>query len=103
MNKLGIAMVALAVALLVVPPVINAEEFFVIRNQMGQTAVTNGSPGYGWSLDQGPFATVDAAQRAAGTGTGAQWDGVFNSGRQVDLPTQVIPRSPIGAFADSTP
>jgi hypothetical protein len=103
MNKLGIALVAIAVALSVVPPTIYAEEYFVIRNQMGQTAVTSGLPGYGWSIEQGPFATVDAAQRATGTGVGNQLDNVFLNGRQVDFPSQTIPRGSMGAFADTTP
>ncbi|MBI4962646.1 MAG: hypothetical protein HY913_05155 [Desulfomonile tiedjei] len=47
----------------------SADEYFVIRDRDGRVAVTSESPGYGWSVVQGPFATPDEATRAAGKGT----------------------------------
>jgi hypothetical protein len=92
MNKLIIAVVAVAVGImLVVPPTTYADEFYVIRDQNGQTAVTNGLPGYGWSVQSGPYFTVDAAQRATGTGMGSSW--VYNRHRSLNFP-QIVPKSP---------
>jgi len=47
---------------------VSAEEYFVIRDKDGKVAVTSDAPGYGWSVDEGPFGTQDAAIRAAGEG-----------------------------------
>jgi hypothetical protein len=90
MNKLSLALVAAALVLLVVPP-IYADQFFVIRSQAGASAVTNGLPGYGWTILAGPFATMDEAQRATGTGVGSV--GIFNYGHPIDF-ARSVPRLP---------
>jgi hypothetical protein len=100
MNKLSLALAALAFVLLVAPP-IYADQFFVIADQAGKYAVTNGLPSYGWITVAGPFATLDEAQRATGTGVGSV--GVFNYGHPIDF-ASAIPRSPDrSASAMNTP
>ena len=89
MNKLSLALAAAALVLLVVPP-IYADQFYVMRNQAGHSAVTSGLPGMGWSIVEGPFATLDEAQRATGTGVGAI--GLYNNAHPIDFPRS-IPRS----------
>lgn len=89
MVKLTIAVAATIAICMVVPATTYADRFFVIRDQNGQTAVTDGLPGYGWSVQSGPYASIDAAERATGTGTGSSW--VFNHHRSRNFP-QVLPR-----------
>jgi hypothetical protein len=73
MTKVGFALVAIvALAALVAPSAYAANDYCVIRNAVGQTAVTSGDPAYGWSKvsDQSCFASADAALRDAGAGAG---------------------------------
>jgi hypothetical protein len=101
MKKLITAIAVIVVALMVVPPAIYASEYYVIRDKAGHTAVTNGLPGYGWILQSGPYATVDSAQRATGTGVGTSWSDTRL--RAFNFP-QVVPRSPgQSIFAELTP
>jgi len=82
MTKLGFALVAIvALTAMVAPSVYAANEYCVIRNAVGQTAITSGIPAYGWSKvsDQSCFASVDGALRDAGSGSG---------------PTVMMPASP---------
>jgi len=74
MNKSYLAVAVTALAVLLVAPTIYADEYYLIRDNTGQVAVTNALPGYGWSLAGGPFSTVDAAQRAMGTGISGSLD-----------------------------
>ena len=69
MRKLLLAFMATALMLAIIVPPIYADQFYVIRDKNGQLAITDAMPGYGWAIEQGPFSTVDAATRAAGTGT----------------------------------
>jgi hypothetical protein len=92
MNKLGLAVVAITVMLLAAPAA-QADRYFVITNQYGQTAVTDGNPTNGWSVLWGPFSTVDQAERAAGTGKGPMQ--YFTS---LQPSPQVVPRVEGGPF-----
>jgi hypothetical protein len=71
-KKLFLAVMATALMLAVIVPPIHADQYYVIRDKNGQLAITDMMPGYGWDVEQGPFSTVDAATRAAGTGTRVQ-------------------------------
>lgn len=73
MKKFPFVAITTALAVLLAAP-IYADEFFVIRDNTGQIAITDGLPGYGWSIQDGPFATVDSAQRAMGTGISGSLD-----------------------------
>ena len=71
MTKFAFALVAIvALTVTVAPSVYAANEYCIIRNAAGQTGITSGIPAYGWSKvsDQSCFASVDAAERYAGTG-----------------------------------
>jgi len=69
MNKLGIAIVAVTLTLAILAPTANAS-YYLMRDRDGaHTAITNATPGIGWTIFAGPFQTVDEAMRAAGTGT----------------------------------
>jgi hypothetical protein len=70
MNILAVAFVAIALTLLAIVPPLQADEFYIVRDRNAQRAITNGQPqpGLGWSVAEGPFPTVDAAQRATGSG-----------------------------------
>ncbi len=70
MKKLVIAIAVMMGVVMVTPVITYADQFFVIRDKEGQTAVTDGSPGYGWIVQSGPYASIDMAERATGTGTG---------------------------------
>jgi hypothetical protein len=74
MKKLHFAVLATAFAVLLAAPAIHADEYYIVRDNTGQVAVTDGLPGYGWSIAGGPFSTVDAAQRAMGTGISGSFD-----------------------------
>ncbi len=101
MKRLVIAIVTVAVALTVVPPLIYAEQFYVIRDRWGETAVTNGTPDYGqWSVESGPYATMDQAERATGTGMGNVWG--TNIHRYINYP-QVHRKSGKAPVVDITP
>lgn len=73
MARLGFALVAIMVLTVMAAPSIYAHKYCVIRNDIGQTGVTDSIPVYGWSRisAQDCFDTVDAAERDAGTGKGA--------------------------------
>lgn len=62
-------------------------DYYVVRNQHGSSAVVDGLPGYGWSITFGPYASVDAAQRAMGTGTNRLPDGLSGD------PAPAVPRA----------
>ena len=84
------AAVVLIATFLIVPATTFADQYFVIRDQTGHTAVTNGLPGYGWSVQSGPYYSIDAAERSTGTGTGNQWVG-RNRGPTLSFP-RVVPK-----------
>lgn len=42
-------------------------QFYVVRDSMGQAAVTQGEPGPGWAVLSGPYASEDVARRALGS------------------------------------
>lgn len=89
MNKLVITLAVIMGTLMVIPVITHADEYYVIRDQAGQMAVTDGAPGYGWFVQSGPYATIDAAERATGTGTGNFW--LHMQQRPLNFP-QVVPR-----------
>lgn len=74
MNALRLVMVTTIVAsfALVTPA---SADWYVVKDSLGQRAVVDYMPGYGWSFLFGPFASKDAAQREMGTGTGRLPDG----------------------------
>lgn len=39
---------------------------YIVKDKLGQTTVSEGMPGIGWSVVEGPFKTKDAAERAMG-------------------------------------
>jgi hypothetical protein len=84
MTRLSFAIVAIvALTLMAVPSVF--AEYCVIRDSLGQMGITNGSAAYGWS-EVSPascFATIDQAQRDAGTGTGFNFRPYAGSPRAV--------------------
>jgi len=98
MNKLGIALVAVTLTLVVLAPTANAS-YYLMRDRDGaQTAVTNAMPGIGWSIFAGPFKTVDEAIRAAGTGTVAH-----RSQKLIpDFPS-IVPKLSGESFAEALP
>ena len=98
MKKLFLAVMATALMLAVIVPPIHADQFYVIRDRNGQLAITNAMPGYGWDVDQGPFSTVDAATRAAGTGTRVQ----SRRSTGVNFP-QLVPSDSRGSFSQMMP
>ncbi len=108
MKKLIIAVAAATVTLQVVLPMMAyAGEFYVIRDEYGNMAVTNGLPVYEWSIQSGPYSSIDAAQRATGTGKGFPWIGpesrVAPDFANSQFP-QVVPRRPgQSAIVDLTP
>lgn len=65
MKKLNLILM-ISVLALIGSNIVFASPFYVVRDRSGQVAVTNGEPGIGWNLEQGPFATKDEAQRAMG-------------------------------------
>jgi hypothetical protein len=73
MNKLGFALVAIVALTALVGSSVYADTFCVIRNNLGQVGVTDGTPVYGWSKisNSDCYATADAAERDAGTGKSA--------------------------------
>ncbi len=46
-----------------------AADYYVFKNQHGQTLVLGSVPSTAWTRIDGPYATMDAAERASGTGT----------------------------------
>jgi len=71
MTRLGFALMAMVALTLMAVPTVFAD-YCVIRDSIGQMGVTNGTPELGWT-EVSPascFATLDGAQRDAGTGTG---------------------------------
>jgi hypothetical protein len=97
MNKLAIALVAAALTVVFAAPSVDAS-FYLIRNRDGVPGITNATPGYGWSLYDGPFATFDEAMRAVGTGTIS--DGSLRV--HIDTPAKV-PTASGDAFAAMAP
>ena len=89
MKTLIIAVAASIVALMAFPPMIYAGEYYVIRNGWGDMAITNGVPLNEWTVQSGPYVSVDAAERATGTGEGS--DGRYNYHRFFVYP-EVAPR-----------
>lgn len=87
MNKLAITLVAAALTPVLAAPSVDAS-FYLIRNRDGVPGITNATPGYGWSIYDGPFATFDEAFRAAGTGTIS--DGSLRT--HIDFPA-IVPKS----------
>jgi hypothetical protein len=72
-NKLVVAFVIMTLTLVIIAPPLQADEWNIIRDERGDTrAVTNGVPGTGWSVAEGPFSSLDAALRASGTGPNFQ-------------------------------
>jgi hypothetical protein len=60
---------ALLVALSIVGVAIANADWFVIRDQFGNTAFTQDcGPGIGWTVLSGPFAFYDEAVRSSGVG-----------------------------------
>jgi len=98
MNKLGIALVAVTLTLVILAPTVDAS-YYLMRDRDGrQTAITNAEPGTGWSIFAGPFDTVDAAMRAAGTGT-------ISDGSQRLIPNfpSRVPKASGENFAEAVP
>ncbi len=93
MKKIIFALIAVAVMFTAIP-VVHADSYYVIRNQHGQTGVTDGIPLYTWDYVWGPFSTVDQAERAAGTGKGA----ISQYFQRIQPTPQAEPRFPGGPF-----
>ena len=87
MNKLAVGVVAFALTVLALVPPVLAGEYYIIRDRNGERAIISGEPGPGWSVAEGPFPTVDSAQRA--TGSGSTFLGIYRS-KAPNFP-QVIP------------
>lgn len=81
MNKLTLTTMVLALAV-VGSNIALASPFYVARDRSGEVAVTNGEPRMGWTVEQGPFSTKDAAQRASGTEFSPR-----ANGSQLDFPS----------------
>jgi hypothetical protein len=96
MKKLIVSVAALAVALVILPMMVHADDFYVIRDQYGHLAVTNGRPVYGWFTQSGPYSSIDVAQRATGTGTPPQagYYNLLDADYQNFWFPQVVPRRP---------
>ncbi|HMK33806.1 MAG TPA: hypothetical protein VK463_01980 [Desulfomonilaceae bacterium] len=99
MYKLSMILAALVIATMVAPALSHAD-YYVIRDSYGQPAVTSGLPGYGWVIDQGPFATMDQAQRATGIGMGRL--NVYQNNYPPNFPS-VVPSKPGAASAELSP
>ena len=70
MNKVGLTLAAVIAVAVMVAPSVFADNYCVVRDSLAQTGVSSGEPAYGWSRVAAfdCFITIDAAQRAAGTG-----------------------------------
>ena len=72
MTKLGFALVAIVALMVFAVPSAFADKYCVITNPYGNVGVTDGIPSNDWSLVSSSecYSNIDAAQRAAGVGTG---------------------------------